>query len=124
QVYPSSEQFAFDFGDTGPLYAEARRKLREAWEKASVSPTVTTAFEAWKKYLRYTYAHKGGEEGLLNLFLRHTYLASIARLLAWASLQDEAQAKRPRRPAVEMVISVLDGTWFKARRLANLVDDD
>ena len=57
---------------------------------------------------------------LENLFLRHTYLASIARLLVWAALSRGRNADDLRQVAKD----VLTGRYFKSKRLANLVDDD
>src|SRR6185312_9681778 len=57
---------------------------------------------------------------LENLFLRHTYLASIARLLIWAALSQGKSNDDLRQVATD----VLSGRYFHSKRLANLVDDD
>ena len=123
QTVPTADLFAFDFGTDGVLYAEAHRRLSAAWAQASANPLAHTAFDALRRYLRYTYALAGGEAGLADLFLRHTYLASVARLLAWASLS-EGKAGGRDMTGHEAATAILSGRWFRERGLPNVVDED
>ena len=85
---------------------------------------VKLAFETWQRYLTVTYgrlaetatAQKDAETGqeiseLENLFLRHTYLASIARLLIWASLSQGKGNDDLRKIAKD----VLTGRYFQSK---------
>lgn len=107
--------------------------LKRAWASASDEPEAKVAFETWQKYLTVTYGKltespsrttevESGVEisELEDLFLRHTYLSSIARLLIWAALSQGKTSENLRAVAK----SVLSGDFFKSKRLANLVDDD
>jgi hypothetical protein len=89
------------------------------------------AFETWQKYLTVTYGrlaasagNDGGEEisrgELEALFLKHTYLASVARLLVCASLSKRKTTTALRDVAGE----VLSGRFFESQGLANLVEND
>src|SRR3989454_10418161 len=107
--------------------------LKKAWVRVSEEPEAKLAFETWQKYLTVTYGRlaesatpkKELESGvevseLEDLFLRHTYLSSIARLLIWAAL---SQGKT-RESLREVARDVLTGRYFQSKRLANFVDDD
>lgn len=133
QVEPTPQQFQLDFGSWSPLYRQAMVALKIAWAKASDEPEARVAFETWQRYLTVTYGKltesptrtteiESGVEisELEDLFLRHTYLSSIARLLVWAALSQGKTNQSLR----EVAKSVLSGDFFKSKRLANLVDDD
>jgi len=133
QVEPTPQQFQLDFGPESPLYRHAMVALKKAWAKAQDEPEASVAFETWQKYLTVTYGKltesatrateiESGVEisELEDLFLRHTYLSSIARLLIWAALSQGKTNQSLR----EVAKAVLSGDFFKSKRLANLVDDD
>jgi type I restriction-modification system DNA methylase subunit len=133
QIEPVAERFQLDFGTWSPLYRETMAALKRAWVKVNGESEAKLAFETWQKYLTVTYgrltenttAIKDEETAeeiseLENLFLRHTYLASIARLLIWAALsKGKADAD-----LTKVARDVISGRYFQSKRLANLVDDD
>lgn len=129
QLDPTAERFQLDFGTWSPLYREGMAALRIAWANVNSEPESKLAFETWQRYLTVTYgrlaetatAQKDIETGkevseLENLFLRHTYLASIARLLIWASLSQGKGTDNLRQVAKD----VLTGRYFESKRLATL----
>ena len=131
RIEPSAEQFRLDFGATSPAFRDAIEALRLAWEAVGSSSEPRLAFETWQKYLTVTYGrltanseNGGGEEipgsELEALFLKHTYLASVARLLVWASVSKGKTTTALREVAGE----VLSGRFFESRGLANLVEND
>src|SRR5690348_3408801 len=133
QVDPTADRFQNDFGTWSPLYRQAMVALKKAWAKVTDEPEARIAFETWQKYLTVTYGKlaesstpkKELESGveiseLEDLFLRHTYLSSIARLLIWAALS-QGKTKASLR---EVARDVFSGRYFQSKRLANLVDDD
>ena len=133
QVEATAEQFQFEFGSLSFQYREGMAALKRAWAKVSGGSEAKLAFDTWQRYLTVTYgrltedttAVKDKETAqeiseLENLFLRHTYLASIARLLIWAALSQGKNANNLR----EVAKDVLSGRYFESKRLANLVDDD
>ncbi len=142
QVVPTAEQFRVDFGVTSPAFAEAMDALREAWATLRASPEPRTAIETWHKYLTYTYGQLGalgqparpggtgrrpshGARGeplgeLEELFLKHTYLVSMARILVWASLSRGRISGTARETAAE----ILSGRFFRAEKIENLAEDD
>jgi hypothetical protein len=133
QIEPTAERFQLDFGTWSPLYRDGMAALKRAWAKVSGESEAKLAFETWQRYLTVTYGRltedttekrdiETGEgiSDLENLFLRHTYLASIARLLIWAALSKGKGEGNLR----EVANSVFSGRYFQSKRLANLVDDD
>ena len=133
QVEPTAERFQLDFGAWSPLYREGMAALKRAWAKVHREPEARLAFDTWQRYLTVTYGRltedttetkdtETGEEvsELENLFLRHTYLASIAKLMIWAALSQGKSGENLRQVAND----VLSGRYFQSTRLANLVDDD
>ena len=133
QIEPTAERFQLDFGSWSPLYRDGMVALKRAWAKVSGGSEAKLAFETWQRYLTVTYGRltesttgkRDPETGegiseLESLFLRHTYLASIARLLIWAAL---SQGKGNENLG-EVAASVFSGRYFQSKRLANLVDDD
>ncbi|MGE0406981.1 MAG: N-6 DNA methylase, partial [Candidatus Korobacteraceae bacterium] len=133
QIEPTADRFQLDFGAWSPLYREGMAALKKAWARVNGDSEAKLAFETWQRYLTVTYGRltedtterrdmETGEEvsDLENLFLRHTYLASIAKLLIWAALSQGKGSENLRKVAND----VLSGRYFRSKRLANLVDDD
>lgn len=117
---PSPDRFRTDFGSGSPAYVEAMAALRGAWEAASLHPESRLAFDTWKQYLAVTYGSPDRDVTSEPLFLRHTYLASVARLLVWASLSRGKMSGSLREKAAE----VLSGDYFRGARIENVVEDD
>src|SRR5260370_863803 len=105
--------------------------LKKSWVKVSDEPEAKIAFETWQKYLTVTYGklaetttpQRELESGvevseLEDLFVRHTYLSSIARLLIRAALS-QGKTKESLR---EVARDVLSGRYFQSKRLANLAN--
>jgi type I restriction-modification system DNA methylase subunit len=133
QVEATAEQFQLEFGSQSFQFHEGMASLKRAWAKVSAGSEAKLAFETWQRYLTVTYGRLTEDttavrdvetaqeiSELENLFLRHTYLASIARLLIWAALSQGKNAANLRQVAKD----VLSGRFFESKRLANLVDDD
>ncbi len=133
QVEATAEQFQLEFGSQSFQFHEGMAALKRAWAKVSGGSEAKLAFETWQRYLTVTYGRLTEDttavrdietaqeiSELENLFLRHTYLASIARLLIWAALSQGKNVGNLR----EVAKDVLSGRYFESKRLANLVDDD
>ena len=133
QVEATAEQFQLEFGSQSFQFHESMAALKRAWAKISGGSEAKLAFETWQRYLTVTYGRLTEDttavpdietaqeiSELENLFLRHTYLTSIARLLIWAALSLGKNAANLRHVAKD----VLSGRYFESKRLVNLVDDD
>jgi hypothetical protein len=140
QILPTAEQFRQDFGATSPAFWDGLEALSKAWAAVRASSEPRLAFETWQKYLTVTYgsltavpteneeerdngtgpAKPVATSDLEILFLKHTYLASAARLLIWASFSRGKTTVELRAVASD----VLSGRFFEENRLANFVEDD
>lgn len=133
QLEPSSEAIREDFGSYSHLFLEGLAALRHAWVSARVESEARLAFHTWQRYLTVTYGKLGeseqtakdretGEEvsEMDDLFLRHTWLVSVSRLMVWAALSAGQTTGTLRQVAQE----VFSGTYFEQKRLANLADED
>lgn len=121
---PTTERFAFDFSIESPAFADAREALERAWKRVGSQKEPQTAFDTWRRYLTVTYGTLDSKAGahLEALFLKHSYLASVARLLIWAAL---SKGKTGTKTLRDVARSVLSGEYFRAeRRIDNLVEDD
>lgn len=113
---PSVEQIANDFGSKGPVFLEMIQGLRQIWKEAAKYPYVKVPFDQWDKYLTIVYGSKVGDE---ELFLRHTYLATLAKLLVYGYFSEGAL------PTSEQEITrVLNGNAFKEWQVHNFLEED
>ncbi len=127
RLEPSPEHFSADFGATSPAFADAMAVLRAAWIEVGRNSEARLALQAWQKYLTFTYGNVGLSTALgrvdpeiETLFLKHTYLASIARFLVWAGLSRGRTGMALREVAGE----ILSGEYFIRENIENLVEDD
>lgn len=130
---PTSEAIREDFGSYSHLFHEGLAALRRAWVTVRVDSEARLAFDTWQSYLAVTYgklsesdrAKRDKETGvevseLDDLFLRHTWLVSMSRLMVWAALSSGQTGGALRQVARD----VFSGSYFQAKRLANLADED
>jgi type I restriction-modification system DNA methylase subunit len=126
RLNPTAAQFQTDFGATSPAFADAMSALQSAWDVVGKEPEPRLAFETWQNYLTVTYGQlssTGGQDAsdeVQRLFLKHTYLASIARFLVWASLSKG----KVTGSLSEVANEILSGRYFESQNIANLVEDD
>jgi len=76
---PRTEEFEQDFGMRSPAFLLSFRLLKDALEQVENRSDFQVIYENWERYLRVTY---GSIIGSKDLFLRHTYLATLAKLIA------------------------------------------
>jgi len=111
---PTASSFARDFGLDSAAFVATTAGLRQALRDLAGEPLLRAHRDAWAEEVCSSY---GGGDAREELFVRHTYLALLARLLVFAAIE--------RRPLGDGEAgAVLDGTWSAGRRIANLVDAD
>jgi hypothetical protein len=133
RLEPTSEAIREDFGSWSHLFHEGLATLRRAWVASGPESEARIAFDTWQSYLTVTYGklcesdrlrrdRETGEEvsELDELFLRHTWLVSVSRLMVWAALSGGQATGTLRQVAKE----VFSGQFFESKRLANLADED
>jgi methylase of polypeptide subunit release factors len=113
---PRTEEFERDFGMRSPAFLFSFRLLKESLRQVQNRSDFQVIYENWEKYLRVTY---GSIIGSKDLFLRHTYLATLAKLIAWARLTEKSSI-----PSSDEISSILSGEFFQGQRIANFLEED
>jgi len=113
---PRTEEFERDFGMRSPAFLFSFRLLKESLKQVENRSDFQVIYENWERYLRVTY---GSIIGSKDLFLRHTYLATLAKLIAWARLTEKSLI-----PSSEEISSILNGEFFRGQRIANFLEED
>lgn len=113
---PTTKQIVQDFGPSSGAFIHAMNVLDGVWRAVESDTESQVFFENWQKYLRITY---GGPVADRELFLRHTYLATLAKVMVWVRLTG---AKEPPKDAE--LHSVLNGQYFNQRGIHNFLEED
>jgi N-6 DNA Methylase len=113
-VVPTAEDVVRRFGPRSAVFLTAEAELEAIWKDASASSSVLTKREEWDRLLRVVY---GSEKGSDELFVRHTYLATVARLFAYLAIAQTV-------PKPNEVLEVITGPAFQRVGIRNLVEED
>ena len=116
-LHPTSDNIVKDFGPNSHAFLVAEAALLKQWGELRDHPDYSVLYEVWEKYLRIVYGISVADE---VLFIRHTYLATIAKLMVWSRL-----ASREAQPGIRDIISILEGTYFKDQMgIENFLEED
>lgn len=111
---PTANDVALRFGERSPTFFRSSRILEELWNQIGKEPSAQTKFAEWQSLLSIVYGSQVGDE---VLFLRHTYLALFARVLAFVALVRRA-------PETKELSGIISGTTFEQIGYENFVEDD
>ena len=78
-ITPTTESFIGDFGLDSPIYKRCTILIEKGWNETKENSEVKLLYDEWSKYLEIVYGSKINSE---SLFLRHTYLSTLAKLIA------------------------------------------
>lgn len=106
-IPPTTEEFVQDFGLLSKSYKISDSILKSAWKEVE-GTGVETLYDEWAKYLEIVYGTKVQSE---DLFIRHTYLATLAKLMAFMFYSGLAL------PSSDEVETVVSGEVFRGRLL-------
>jgi hypothetical protein len=112
ELAPISQDVVKRFGDTSPVFNSSFHSLSRMLSSAQADPSCQVKFNEWHKLLAKAYGHSVARN---ELFLRHTYLSLLVKLLAYAALFRQ----RPKGPELPEIIT---GKAFA--NLPNLVEED
>jgi len=116
-LHPTGERIVKDFGPRSHAFQVAREGLVERWQEIGEHPDFGVLYEAWGKYLRIVY---GTDLADSDLFIRHTYLATLAKLMVWARLVRKAEP-----PADDEMLAILGGSLFREQLgIENFLEED
>ncbi len=113
-LQPTAEDVALRFGERSAVFFQSFRTLEGLWREVAASPNAQTKIVQWQSLLSIVYGSAVGDPGL---FLRHTYLALLARALAFVALCR-------RSPQQEELSGMVTGETFGRMGLDNFVGDD
>jgi hypothetical protein len=113
---PSTENFLEDFGPSSPAFQSASSLWLEAMAVIGDQSDYKVIYENWRKYLLIAYGTSVGDE---QLFVRHTYLATLAKLIAYLCITG-AQAA----PEEDQTQEIIQGTFFEKQQIMNFLEED
>lgn len=113
---PRTENFLHDFGTKSHAFRFASSLWLEVIERIRKQSDYKVIYDNWRKYLRIAYGAAVGDE---HLFVRHTYLATLAKLLAYIRITG---AHTP--PDERLTEEIIQGTFFEKQRIMNFLEED
>ncbi len=105
-----------DFGPASGSFTHAMNVLDGLWKSVEKDSESQIFYESWQKYLRITY---GGPVAEAEPFLRHTYLATLAKLIVWVRLTGATEP-----PDDKQLRTILNGQYFSQRGIQNFPEED
>lgn len=115
ELAPSSRDIVKRFGPRSPVFLSSFQKLKHMFSQSKDNPSVKVKFEEWDKLLAKVYGSSVASD---ELFLRHTYLSILVKLIAYLALFRE----RPKQK--DEFFSILEGEAFRQRGFQNLAESD
>jgi hypothetical protein len=108
----TTEAFTNEFGLNKSAFNDADAFLKEAWKNNRES----VLYDQWASFLRIVYGSSVDSE---DLFIRHTYLATLAKLLAYSSFSGGALPI-----SSEQIAEILEGRIFEKWNIHNFLEED
>jgi hypothetical protein len=112
ELAPTSQDVVKRFGDTSPVFNSSLHNLNRMLASAKQDPSCQVKFNEWDKLLAKAYGHSVARN---ELFLRHTYLSVLVKLLAYTALFK-------KRPKGQQLSEIITGKAFT--NLPNLAEQD
>lgn len=108
----TTEAFAKEFGLNKPGHRDAETFLKAAWKKRKEE----VLYGQWASFLHIVYGSAVENE---ELFIRHSYLSVLAKLLAYSSISGGVLPV-----STEQISEVLEGTIFEKWNVHNFLEED
>ncbi len=116
QREPRAENFVQDFGLDSPAFRQSSAAWSQEVQRIREHSDFKVIYENWRKYVRVAYGTAVGDE---SLFIRHTFLATLAKLIAYIRLSGNAVA-----PDESQTEEILAGTFFEKQGVLNFLEED
>ncbi|WP_255170119.1 N-6 DNA methylase [Natrononativus amylolyticus] len=113
-LLPTAENIVLDFGPTSPICREGLELLHDEWESIEVN-NVEILFDEWQRYLEIVHGSGSHSEAL---FIRHTYLSILAKLMAYVQYSGGVL------PDDDEVSDVITGEVFERLGIQNFIEED
>jgi methylase of polypeptide subunit release factors len=108
------DEFAKKFGVGVSVYKKVMQLLSKGWGK--VKSAFSTLYEQWDTHLRIVYGTQVASE---DLYLKHTYLATLAKLVVFSSYSGGSLPLSRRE-----VVEILNGEVFRRWGIVNFIEED
>jgi hypothetical protein len=108
----TGESFSNEFGLNKPAFREAEGLLKQAWRVHREA----VLYDQWAGFLRVVYGASVDSE---DLFIKHTYLATVAKLLAYSSFSGGALPV-----SSDQIAEILEGRIFETWNVHNFLEED
>jgi len=115
ELIPSSEDMVKRFGPKSPVFLSSFQKMRQMLTQSKDAPSVKVKFEEWDKLLSKVYGSSMASD---ELFIRHTYLSLLVKVIAYIVLFRERPKDRGE------LFAILDGEAFRRKGFQNLAESD
>jgi len=113
---PTARNMVAGLGPASPVFRQTFHVLLSLYREVKDEPEVQVRFREWQSYLSIVYGESVGDQ---ELFVKHTYLSILARLIALYHLQPNAFL-----PSREDHIKVINGVYFRDRDIYNFGEED
>jgi len=113
---PTSEAIVADFGSLSHAFQVVTHALLALWQERRSESSFKILYENWEKYLRIVYGSDVADD---ELFIRHTYLATLAKLMSWLRITESTDS-----PDDSQIASILEGRFFREQGIENYIDED
>jgi len=110
----TAENIVMDFGPQSPVCREGLKLLHQEWDELR-EKNVQVLFDEWQRYLEIVHGDSDQPE---TLFIRHTYLSTIAKLLAYIKYGDGDL------PDDDEIGQVITGETFQRLGIRNFIEED
>ncbi len=115
KITPKSEDIVTRFGLNSAVFNKVRVPLQELFSRVRKATSVKTKYDEWNSLLAKVYGEQLGDP---SLFIRHTYLTVLSRLMV-------AQALFPQGLRGKSDFKgLLTGRFFSKKNLPNLAEPD
>ena len=116
QREPRAENFVQDFGLNSPAFRQASSAWSQEAQRIREHSDFKVIYDNWRKYVRIAYGTAVGDE---SLFIRHTFLATVAKFIAYLRLSGS-----PAAPSERETEEILQGTFFEKQGILNFLEED
>ena len=113
---PNTQNFLQDFGPSSPIFSLASSSWFDAIAAVRRQAEFQATYANWRKSLSIAYGTSVGDE---VLFVRHTYLATLAKLIAHQRITG---AQTP--PDVAQTHAILRGRLFDEQQIVSFLGED
>ena len=113
---PTSGRIVRDFGPNSHAFQTTGNELLALWRRICKQSEFAVVYDQWEKYLLIVYGSKVAAD---ELFVRHTYLATLAKVMAWRRLTGATELPDP-----EEVRELIEGGLFAKTGIENFIEED